>query len=93
VDRPLDADQLDRLRALSTRAELTSTGFVNTYHWGGFKGNPRALMEEYFDAFLYTANWGSRQLMIRLPARLLDLETAQRYCGTDSASAWAHGEN
>jgi hypothetical protein len=61
VDRPLDADQLDRLRALSTRAELTSTSFVNTYHWGDFKGNPRALMEEYFDAFLYTANWGSRQ--------------------------------
>ncbi len=30
VDRPLDADQLDRLRALSTRAELTSTSFVNT---------------------------------------------------------------
>ena len=93
VDRPLDADQLDWLRALSTRAELTSTSFVNTYHWGDFKGNPRALMEEYFDAFLYTANWGSRQLMIRLPARLLDLETAQRYCGMDSASAWAHGEN
>jgi hypothetical protein len=47
VDRPLDAGQLDRLCALSTRAELTPTSLVNTYHWGDFKGKPRALMEEY----------------------------------------------
>src|SRR5674536_315552 len=93
VDRPLKADQLDVLRALSTRAEITSTTFVNTYNWGDFRGDPRALMEGYFDAFLYTANWGTRRLMVRLPARLLDLETAQRYCRTDSATAWAHGEH
>ena len=93
VDRPLKADQLDALRALSTRAEITSTTFVNTYNWGDFRGDPRALMEGYFDAFLYTANWGTRRLMVRLPARLLDLKTAQRYCRTDSATAWAHGEH
>jgi len=93
VDRPLKADQIDALRALSTRAEITSTTFVNTYHWGDFRGDPRALMGGYFDAFLYTANWGTRQLMVRLPARLLDLETAQRYCRTVSATAWAHGEH
>ncbi len=40
VDRPLKADQLDALRALSTRAEITSTTFVNTYHWGDFRGIP-----------------------------------------------------
>ncbi len=41
VDRPLKADQLDALRALSTRAEITSTTFVNTYNWetsGGIPG-------------------------------------------------------
>jgi hypothetical protein len=51
------------------------------------------LMEGYFDAFLYTANWGTRRLMVRLPARPLDLETAPRYCHTDSATAWAHVEH
>ena len=44
VDRPLKADQIDALRALSTRAEITSTTFVNTYHWGDFRGDPRALI-------------------------------------------------
>jgi hypothetical protein len=34
-------------------------------------------MERYFDAFLYLANWGTRQLMFRLPREVLDAETAK----------------
>jgi len=93
VDRPLDALQLDTLRALSTRARITPTSFVNTYQWGDFRGDPRALMEKFFDAFLYLANWGTRRVMIRLPGRLLSLDTAQRYCVGHSAAAWAAGEH
>lgn len=85
VDTALDAAQMQQLRGLSTRAHITPTGFVNTYQWGDFRGNPRRLMEQYFDAFLYLANWGTRRLMLRLPNRLLDLPTAQQYCPT----AWA----
>jgi hypothetical protein len=36
---------------------------------------------------------GTRELMLRLPARLLDLDTAQQYCITDSADAWTSGGN
>jgi hypothetical protein len=75
VDRPLDGRQLDELRALSTRAEITATSFVNGYHWGNFRGDPRIMMEKYFDGFLYLANWATHELMLRLPARLLDLDT------------------
>ena len=92
IDRPLDARQLAELRALSTRARISPSRFVNTYQWGDFRGDPRALMTQYFDAFLYTANWGARRLMLRLPSRLLALSTARRYCHTDSASAWAAGK-
>jgi hypothetical protein len=93
VDRPLDARALAAVRAVSTRARITPTSFVNTYHWGDFKGNPRALVERYYDAFLYTANWGTRQIMLRLPATLLDLETAEQYCATDAASTWPSGDH
>lgn len=93
VDRPLDGRQLDEVRALSTRARISPTSFVNTYEWGDFRGNPRVLMEKYFDAFLYLANWGTRRLMIRLPARLLDLAMAQRYCVGDAAVAWAKNDH
>jgi hypothetical protein len=93
VDRPLDASELGALRGLSTRAHITSTSFVNTYEWGNFRGDPRVLVERYFDAFLYLANWGTRELIFRFPARLIDVDTAQRYCVGDTVSAWRHGEN
>jgi hypothetical protein len=92
IDRPLDERQLDEVRGLSTRAHITPTSFVNTYEWGNFRGNPRVLMERYYDAFLYLANWGSRWLSFRVPARLVDLATAQRYCVGDAASARVSGE-
>lgn len=93
VDRPLSEHQLHELRALSTRARITPTSFVNTYQWGNFRGDPGKMMERYFDAFLYLANWNTRQLMIRLPERLLSIETATRYCSAESASAWVAGEH
>lgn len=86
LDRPLDGSQLAELRSLSTRAEISATRFANEYHWGDFKGDPRTMMERYFDAFLYLANWGTRQLMFRLPREALDTETADPYCYTDAAS-------
>ena len=49
-------------------------------------------MEKYFDAFLYLANWGTHELMIRLPRKVLDLETAKRYCRGLAASARLHGD-
>lgn len=89
IDHPLTEQQRRELRELSTRARITATSFVNEYHWGDFRGNPRILMERYFDAFLYLANWGTRQVMIKLPQSLLDLAMAEQYCPGDAACAWA----
>jgi hypothetical protein len=86
LDRPLTAEQRAELRAISTRAEITATRFVNEYQWGDLKGDPRKMVERYFDAFLYLANWGTRQLMFRLPREVLDAKTAGQYCYTDTAS-------
>lgn len=72
ADRPLTTREQAELRSLSTRAEITATSFVNTYEWGNFKGDPRKLMGRYFDAHLYLTNWGTRELMLRLPKRVLD---------------------
>jgi hypothetical protein len=93
VDRPLDAQQLEQVRALSTRAHVTPTSFVNTYHWGNFHGDPRKMVERYYDAFLYLANWGTRELMLRLPITVLTPATVGHYCLTDSASSWSSNGN
>jgi hypothetical protein len=89
MDRPLNDRELKELRSLSTRADITPTSFVNEYHWGDFRGDPSTLMERYFDAHFYFANWGSRHLMLRLPHRLLDLDTVAEYTYTDLATAWS----
>jgi len=93
LDRPLTDAEYNQVRALSTRAQINRTRFVNEYQWGDFRGNPSVLMDQYYDAHLYFANWGTRILMLRLPATLLDLKTAERYCDSDTASVRRSGKN
>lgn len=93
IDRPLNERELRALRALSSRARITSTSFANTYEWGDFKGNPNELMEKCFDAFVYVANWGIHEFMLRLPLRLLDAKTATLYRAEDSAAVRVKGEH
>lgn len=69
IDRPLSEQQMSELRACSSRATITATRFTNSYNWGDLKGDPKRWMEKYFDAFVYLANWGTRELMFRLPRR------------------------
>ncbi|MCW2934211.1 MAG: hypothetical protein JWM19_5173 [Actinomycetia bacterium] len=87
LDRRLTAEQQRRLRALSSRAEISATRFTNEYSFGDFRGDPGRLLEEYFDAYLYAANWGTRELAFRLPRTLLNADTARRYCNDDER-AW-----
>lgn len=92
LDRPLTESEMRVLRSASTRATITSTRFVNHYEWGSFKGNTSLWMEKHFDAFLYLANWGSHELSLRLPRRVLDLTTARLYCRSQSASSRVKGD-
>lgn len=73
IDRPLTPREMAKLRAVSTRAEITPVSFVNHYEWGDLKARPADWMQRYFDAFVYTANWCSCYLSLRVP-----LETFSR---------------
>ena len=59
IDRPLTRAQMAQLRAVSTRAVITASGFANHYEWGDLKADPADWMRRYFDAFVHTANWCS----------------------------------
>lgn len=67
IDRPLTVDEMARLRMVSTRAEISPYRFVNHYEWGDLKADPADWMRRYFDAFVYTANWCSCRLALRVP--------------------------
>jgi hypothetical protein len=67
IDRPLTAAEMAHLRKVSARGQVSASGFVNHYEWGDLKADPADWMRRYFDAFVYTANWCSCRLSLRLP--------------------------
>lgn len=94
IDRPLDRASLELLRSISSRARITATSFINHYEWGDLKGDPRKFVEQWFDLHLYLANWGSRRLMMRLPARLLDRARLAPFLSeADWVKVWVSGDN
>ena len=79
VDRPLSADEMRALRAISSRATITPTRFSNVYNFGSLKANPHDLLARYFDVFVYLANWRYRELAFRFPRGLFEAKTAKLY--------------
>src|SRR5215469_13425077 len=80
------------LRDISTRAEITSTSFTNHYEWGDLKADPLKLLEKYFDAFVYVANWGTREFYLRLPAKLTDCNSLIAMLPGEAAQVWKAGK-
>jgi hypothetical protein len=74
IHHALTKTEMAALRAISTRAVITTTSFTNHYEWGDLKADPLKLLEKYFDAFVYVANWGTRELHLRLPQELVDFK-------------------
>jgi hypothetical protein len=93
VDRPLTDGEMDELRQLSTRADITRTSFTNTYQWGNFRGDPRKMMEKYFDSFVYAANWGTHRFILRLPRALADAEELSAYEAENVLDVWTTGQH
>jgi hypothetical protein len=79
LDRPLTSKEMAELRAISTRAEITPTRFWNEYQYGNLKTDPAKLVERYFDAHIYLANWGTHRLMLRMPTNRVDVRGLRPY--------------
>ena len=85
IDRPLTTAHRQRLRAISSRAQITATSSVNTYNFGDLKADPLKLLERYFDLFIYVANWGTRWFAMRVPKRLVDVPAIKNFDLDDDA--------
>ncbi len=79
IDRPLSAEDLAYVRTLSSRVQPTPTHAVFTYSFGDFRGDPLQLLAKHYDAMLYLANWGSKQLAFRFPKTAIDQQALQPY--------------
>jgi hypothetical protein len=92
IDRPLTAREQEDVNRLSSHMDtVTSTQAVVTYSWGDFKHDPKQVLLKYFDAFLYDSNFGVRELMFRLPKRLVDSDLFEPYLIEDRIILEEHG--
>ncbi|OQY55592.1 MAG: hypothetical protein DRR08_33155 [Candidatus Parabeggiatoa sp. nov. 2] len=86
IDKPLTAAEQRKINALSSRVELTSTTAKFVYSYRDFPANAEEILAQHFDAMLYMANWGTRQLMFRFPRSVIKVETLTPYCVLDMIS-------
>jgi hypothetical protein len=78
-DRPLTRAQLDAVNKLSSHIDATSTHALIEYSWGDFKHDPIKVLHEFFDGFLYWANWGAPELALRFPHGILPADLLDGY--------------
>lgn len=92
IDRALTKIEMAALRDISTRAAITTTSFTNHYEWGDLKADPLKLLEQYFDALVYVANWGTREFHLRLPKDLVDVKHLKSILPGEAASVRSAGK-
>jgi hypothetical protein len=93
LDRPLEQSEIAALRAISSRADISATRFTNVYNFGDFKGSPDKLMEKYFDAHVYVANWGTHTLILRIPRGSVDEKFVEQYVVSHACKFWTTKEH
>ncbi len=79
VDRPLTQAELAKVNALSSHIEATLTHALIEYHWGDFKHDSMTVLRDFFDGFLYWANWGSPHFALRFPHGVLPADLIDNY--------------
>ncbi len=80
IDRPLTPEEQRAVARLSSRVEPHPRRAIFTYSFGGdLHRRAEDVLVDYYDAMLYLASWGSRQLVFRLPTALVDTEKMCQY--------------
>jgi hypothetical protein len=79
IDGPVSDNNLEFMRKQSSRAEITSWSFDNEYHYGDFHGDRFEMLRRGYDLQIHYANFGTRNLLIRLPNGLPDPEADEPY--------------
>lgn len=88
--RTLNEDAQKELEQLSSRAIVTSTQAIYIYSYSDFRYNCEEILADFFDVMLYINNFGTRQLMFRLPIDLVDQSKIESYCIPDAISYSIH---
>ncbi|EKK04358.1 hypothetical protein RBSH_00227 [Rhodopirellula baltica SH28] len=87
VDRALDDKQLEFAAQQSSRSELSRWEMSVEYHYSSFGGDVDGLLRRGFNVYLAYANYGSREIRLRLPSGLpFSKSTLKRFLNCDGIS-------
>ncbi len=84
IDRPLTLEEQAEVQRLSSRVKLSSTQAVFVYNYSDFRADPEQVLTRYFDMMFYITNWGTCQVLFRLPLTLVEPTWFQPYCLPDA---------
>jgi hypothetical protein len=84
IDRSLTPEERKAVSELSSHIAVSSNRAWVEYHWRSFRHDRLDVLLQYFDAYLYYANWGSIYLMFRFPKGILDTEAIESYCDEEN---------
>ncbi len=93
LDGTLSEAAQEELRAISSRATITPTGFANTYHYGDLRADPHALLAKHFDLRVYVASHGIKAFAMRLPRALFDPALAKPFLIEEALSVEEVGDH
>lgn len=79
IDRKLTKEEIEEVSALSSRSRVNRNRAVFTYNYGSFRGDTEELLVKYFDAFLYTSNFGTKELSFHIPLHLFNAKALSSY--------------
>ena len=79
IDKPLSAEARKEISSWSSRTTSSSTGATFTYSYSDFPKDELTVVEQYFDAMFYTANWGTKRLIFKFPPDLVDVRQMGQY--------------
>jgi len=84
IDGPVNDKNLKYMQRQSSRAQITRWSFENEYHFGDFRGNAIEMLQRGYEIHLHYANYGIRNLYIRLPNGFPDSKAARPYIADES---------
>src|SRR3989442_4575546 len=82
IDGPISDEGLRYARGCSTRANVSSVRWQNTYSFGDFHGSVDTLLKDY-DAHFYIANWRTLRLVLAFPKGAIAPEAIPPYLRRD----------
>jgi hypothetical protein len=93
IDKPLTAKEQKEIGRWSSRTHPTSTGAIFIYNYGDFPKDEKRVVEQYFDAMFYIANWGTKRLIFKFPKELMNIDSIKPYCTSEEISISESGQH